>query len=221
MEIKILGISASPIKDGNTDHFLKEALNAAKEKQGVVTEMVSLAKRDIRDCKHCNWCLTKQKTGRYCAIEDDVYEIYPKIEEADGLLLATPVYLGRLSGYLASFLDRLRVFMEGNFFRGRLKDKVGGSLAVAWSRHGGIETALLSINYAFLILEMVIVSATSYGALYGSGGLSSFQGSGKIDAQDKLMVLKDDLGLKGARALAGRMVEMAMIIKAGKEVLKK
>ena len=220
MLIKILGISGSPIKEGNTDHFLKKALEAAGEKEGVATEMISLAGKNIKDCKHCNWCLAKQEEGKYCAIKDDVQEIFPRILEADGLLLATPVYLGRLSGYLAMLLDRLRVFMEGNFYRGKLKDKVGGSLSVAWSRHGGIETTLLTIDYAFLILNMVPVSATLRGALYGAGGLTSFGGGGKIDPQERVMVLKDEWGIKGAKALAERMVEMIRIIKAGKKALK-
>ena len=102
MEIKVLGISGSPIKDGNTDCFLQEALNAVEGTEGVTTEMVSLAGKDIKDCKHCNWCLKKQKKGFFCAIKDDAQGIFPKILEADALLLATPVYLGRLSGYMAN-----------------------------------------------------------------------------------------------------------------------
>jgi len=70
-------------------------------------------------------------------------DIYPLVLEADALLLASPVYVARLSGYMASFLDRLRVFAHGNHYKGRLTDKVGGALGVGWFRHGGLETTLL------------------------------------------------------------------------------
>ena len=220
MAIKILGISGSPILDGNVDHFLKEALSAAGQKDGVTTEMISLADRDIKDCKHCNWCLKKQEEGKYCAIADDMQEIYPKILDADGLLLASPSYVGRLSGYLAKLIDRMRIFREGNFYRGKLKDKVGGSLAVSWIRHGGIETTLLSIDYAFFLMDMLPASVPSRGVLYGAGGVSSLGGSGKIDPPDKLLILRDEWGIKGAKALGARVAELAEIIKAGKKALR-
>ena len=57
--------------------------------------------------------------------------IYPKILEADGILLATPVHFGRLSGLMANMIDRLRVFVYGNVYRGQIRNKIGGALAVA------------------------------------------------------------------------------------------
>ena len=70
MEVKLLGISGSPILDGNTDVYLKHCLKAAEEIKGVSTEMISLAKKKIADCNHCNFCLTKQKDGKFCSIID-------------------------------------------------------------------------------------------------------------------------------------------------------
>ncbi len=218
MNIRILGICGSPIKGGNTEHFLMEALKSGED-LGVKTEIVTLSQKEVSDCQHCNWCLTHQKMGKYCALTDEAAEIFPKVLETDGLLVATPVYFGRLTGRLSNLIDRFRVFIEGNFYKGSTKDKVGGALAVAWSRHGGIETALLSIDYAFLLMEMIPVSVPLSGALYGGGGLSSLSGAGKFDPEDKLMVIKDDWGLKGARAIVRRMVELIRIVKAGKEVL--
>ena len=75
MEIKITGICGSPIKGGNTEIFLMEALNAAKNAGDVQTELISLAGKDIRDCRHCNWCLTKQEEGKSCVQKDDMVDI--------------------------------------------------------------------------------------------------------------------------------------------------
>ena len=101
MEIKVLGVCGSPIQGGNTETFLEEVSKAAEGTGDVKTELISLAGREIRDCRHCNWCLTKQVEGKFCSQNDDMAEIYAKVLQADGLLLASPVYIGRLSGYLA------------------------------------------------------------------------------------------------------------------------
>ena len=217
MEIKILGVCGSPIKQGNTAVFLKATLKAAEEMDGVTTETVFLSGKDISDCQHCNWCLTGQKPGQFCKQNDDMNGIYPLLVEADGLLLASPVYFARLSGRTACFIDRLRAFAYGNYYRGQLKGKVGGALAVGWTRHGGVETTLLSLNFAFSSLGMLI--AHERGASLGAGGVSSLSGTGKFIPDDKLGVLKNEYGLRSARRLARRMVELIKIAKLGREAL--
>ena len=217
MEIKILGICGSPIKQGNTEAFLEATLKAAKEMGNVITEAVSLSGKDISDCQHCNWCLNGQKPGHFCKQNDDMNGIYPLLVAADGLILASPVYFARLSGRMACFIDRLRAFVYGNYYRGRLKGKGGGALAVGGTRHGGVETTLLSLNLAFSSLGML--TTHERGASLGAGGVSSLSGTGKFTPDDKLMVLKDEYGLRSARRLAKRMVELTRITKAGKEAL--
>jgi multimeric flavodoxin WrbA len=216
VEIKILGVCGSPIKGGNTEVFLKEALKAAEDTSEVQTELIALAGKEIRDCRHCNWCITKQAEGKFCSQEDDMAEIFPKVLEADAILLASPVYVGRLSGYMACFIDRLRVFLFGNLYRGKLHNKVGGALSVGWGRNFGIETTLISILSAFMLLEMIPVGPHhGLGALGGAGGLSSEGGTGKFDPKDKLGVLKDEYALKGARSLGQRVAEVTKLLKVG------
>jgi len=218
MEVKIVGICGSPIKGGNTEAFLKEALAAAENTGDVQVEIVLLADKEIGHCRHCNWCLTKQVENKFCSRNDDMAGIYPKILDADGLLLASPVYIGRLSGYLADFIDRLRVFAFGNAYKGRLQNKVGGALSVAWMRNTGVETTLISILSAFMAMDMIFVGPHhGLGALIGAGGLSSDYGTGKFDPKDKLGVLKDEYGLRGARSLGQRVAEIAKLIKIGAE----
>ena len=214
MEIKILGVCGSPIRRGNTEIFLEETLKAAGKIEGVQTKVISLSEKDISDCQHCNWCLTGQKPGQFCKQNDDMNAIYPLLLEADALLLASPVYFSRLSGRMACFIDRLRAFTHGNYYRGPLKDKVGGALAVGWTRHGGVETTLLSLNFAFSSLGML--TAYERGISSGAGGVSSPGGTGKLIPDDKLTVLKDEYGLKSARRLAKRTVELTRMIKSGK-----
>ena len=220
VEIKVLGICGSPIKGGNAEVFLVEALKAAQEYSEVTTEMIPLAGKNIEDCRHCNWCLTKQEEDKFCAIKDDMTEIYPKVLGADALLLATPVYFTRLSGRLANFIDRLRCFIHGNYYQGGLPNKIGGAMAVAWWRNAGLETTLTSITFAFFGLNMMVVTP-GYGSPFGAAGLSSEGGTGKFAPEDKLGVLRDEYGVRSAQALGRRVAEIARIMKAGQQAIAK
>ena len=112
---------------------------------------------------------------------------------------------------MATFVDRLRVFMYGNCYKNALKDKVGGALAVSWLRAGGEETTLLSINSALSRLGMLVIQ--------GAAGVSSLNGTGKSIPDDNHPILQDAYGLKSAHRLARRMVELIAIVKAGKQAL--
>jgi multimeric flavodoxin WrbA len=215
MPIGILGICGSPVKGGNTEVFLCEALKTAEGLGDVSTELVRLIEKRIGDCRHCNWCLSKQAEGSFCSLKDDMLELYPKIIEADAILLATPTYGGRLSGYSAVFIDRWRALVLGKRYRGVLRNKVGGALTVAWFRNAGAETTLLSVVSAYLMWGMVVAVPGEGGCQFGAVGVSSDGGSGLFVPEEKLGVLKDKLGMASARALAKRTVELARIMKAG------
>jgi multimeric flavodoxin WrbA len=217
MPVKILGVCGSPVKGGNTEVFLSEALKTAEGLGDVATELVRLIEKRIGDCRHCNWCLSKQAEGSFCNLKDDMLELYPKIIEADVILLATPTYGGRLSGYTAVFIDRWRALVLGKRYRGVLRNKVGAALTVAWFRNAGPETALLSVVSAYLMWGMVVASPGEGGCQFGAVGVSSDGGSGRFVPEDKLGVLKDKIGMASARALAKRTVELARIMKAGQE----
>jgi multimeric flavodoxin WrbA len=221
MPIKILGICGSPVKGGNTEVFLSEALKAAEGLGDVSTESVRLIEKRIGDCRHCNWCTSKQEEGSFCCIKDDMLEMYPKIIEADALVIATPTYAGRLSGYSAVFMDRFRALVLGKRYRGVLRNKVGRAMTVAWMRNAGPETALLSVVTAYLMWGMVLASPGEGGCEFGAVGLSSDGGSGRFVPEERLGVLKDKLGMSSARALAKRTVELARIVKAGQEAKRK
>ena len=72
VDIKILGLSATPVKDGNCDTFVKEGLKGARELEGeggkVMTEFVSLAVKKIAMCQNCLWCIENKAP---CKVKDD------------------------------------------------------------------------------------------------------------------------------------------------------
>ncbi len=217
MPVKILGICGSPVKGGNTEAFLSEALKQAEGLGDVSTGLVRLIEKRIGDCRHCNWCTSKQEEGAFCCIKDDMLEMYPRIIEADALVIATPAYTGRLSGYSAVFMDRFRALVLGRRYRGVLRNKVGAAMTVSWMRHAGPETTLLSVVTAYLMWGMVVASPGEGGCEFGAVGVSSDGGSGRFAPEERLGVLRDKLALASARALARRTVELARIMKAGRE----
>lgn len=212
MPVKILGICGSPIKGGNTEAFLSEALREAESLGDVSTQLVPLIEKRIGDCRHCNWCALKQEAGAFCCIKDDMLDMYPRIIEADALVIATPAYTGRLSGYSAVFMDRFRALVRGRHYRGILRSKVGAAMTVSWMRHAGPETTLLSVITAYLMWGMVVASPGEGGCEFGAAGVSSDGGSGRSLPEDKLGILRDKLALSSARALAKRTVELARIM---------
>jgi multimeric flavodoxin WrbA len=197
MGVKVLGVCGSGVKGGNVELLLSEAVKAAEEMGDVEAEMITLWDKTITQCDHCNWCLKKQEEGEYCNKNDDMVEIYPKVLEADVLLLGCPVYAGKLSGQLACFIDRCFPFARGNHYRLKLHGKVGGALAVAFRRD-------------------IPINAGPGGSL-GAHAVSSLGGTGEFDPEVKHHVLKDEAGLKTARSLAKRCVILAKLLKAGEK----
>lgn len=215
--LKIVAVSGSPVAGGNVEAFLDHALDEYTDMPDVEVTRFDLSGMEIGPCMHCNWCMKKQKPGRYCGVDDDMAEIYPALLEASGLIVATPVHFLRLSGTTADFIDRLRLFCHGNLTKGAMRNKVGAALAVSWFRNAGVDLALVTVNNAFQVLTMVI--ATPDEGILGAGGCSSLEGSGRIKKGLGTHVLEDELGLAQARSVARRVVELARLLEAGETAL--
>ncbi len=211
--IKILGIGGSPVKEGNTEALLKEALTVTSSDPEIQTEVLRLSGLKIDGCTHCNWCIKNQTPGKFCALSDGMDEIYPALVRADAVILASPVHIGRISGLMADMIDRMRVFVYGNVHRGRLTDKVGAALVVGFLRHGGLEMTLTILNSTFAIFGMIPA---------GRGGmaLTSLEGKGKVTKGIRHMALEDGLGVLTAKGAVQRAAELAKIIQAGKKALR-
>jgi len=216
MAYNVLGISGSPVKKGNVETFLQKMMDNVPD-EDFFTEIIHLSRHEIGECKHCNYCLTKQKPGKYCALKDDAQQIYEKVEKADVIILASPVYFMRTSSKMAALIDRLRVFIFGNVVRGKLKNKIGVSAAVAWIRHGGFETTHLSHLYAFLTLEMIPASIHQGVSPLGASAVASERGAGVFNPSIKLGILEDESGLESAAKIMERAVELAKLTKGHKD----
>ncbi|HSB05713.1 MAG TPA: flavodoxin family protein [Thermodesulfobacteriota bacterium] len=207
-KIKILGISGSPRK-ANTDILLEEALKSAGTLEGIVTERIYLRDTQIRFCIGCFKCFDENRNDYACQIHrDSMDEIYPTLKECHGLILATPVYFGQISGQMKNFMDRTEPLLR--YAKGQwkfaLKDKVGGAIAVGGNRNGGQETTLQAIHHFFLIHDMVIVGTgpDERPGCYLGVAATTHPKRGRI----KDAVREDELGIKAARILGKRVGEV-------------
>lgn len=205
---QILGISSSPIKNGNTETLLDHMMAAANG-LGCDIKSVKLSGIDIKECIHCNACIGKQKEHQYCMLEDDAQPVFELAEKSDILLFASPVYHMRTNARMAALLDRMRVFIFGNISGGKLKNKVGISSAVAWKRHGGFETTHLSHMYAFFNFDMLPVGCHQSISPLGASVVSSRQGEGIFNKEVKRGILEDKAGLKSAEMIIKRAVQVS------------
>ena len=189
--MKVLIINGSPRAKGNSSRLIKE-ITGVFDSLNVEYEVVQVGNKDVRGCIGCLTCKTK---GEGCVFKDIVNETSPKLEEADGLIVVSPVYYGSPNGTLISFLDRL--FYSCNF---SLKMKVGAAFAVA--RRAGTTASFDMLNKYFTIAGMPVVSGDYWNNGYG-------REPGQIE--------QDKEGLRNARVVAKRMVFLINAIKDAKE----
>ncbi|MBN1382064.1 MAG: flavodoxin family protein [Deltaproteobacteria bacterium] len=188
--MKIVGIVCSPRKGGNTEILMKEALQAAQE-AGAETQLISLADKDITPCDACGAC---EETG-LCTINDDMQDIYSELEEADGVILGTPVYFINVSAQAKAVIDRTYAFLMSRKLRG----KIAAALVVTRRIGAG---QVLGLLYSFFTVHRMIIAGGAVG--YGRGKGEVVDGPGSSPALT---------ALEEARALGKSVVRMINKIK--------
>lgn len=187
--MKVLIINGSPHANGNTAIAIKELVKTF-ETQGVEAEVCHIGNKDIRGCIACGKC---SELGK-CVFNDAVNEIAPKFEEADGLVVASPVYYASANATLIACLDRL--FYSTDFDKTM---KVGASVVVA--RRGGCSATFDELNKYFTICNMPVASSQYWNCVHGRE-----QGQAALDAE----------GLQTMRTLAKNMSFLMKSIALGK-----
>ena len=188
--MKVLIINGSPRLNGNTSIALDEMVKVF-ESEGIETEIVRVGNKDIRGCISCGSC---RKNGK-CVFNDIVNELAPKFQQADGLVVASPVYYASANATLIACLDRL--FYSTGFDKTM---KVGASVVVA--RRGGLSATFDELNKYFTICGMPIASSQYWNSVHGRE-----PGQAAMDAE----------GLQTMRVLARNMTFLMKSIALGKE----
>ncbi len=188
--MKVLLINGSPNAKGCTYTALVEVAKTLEE-NGVAAEIIHVGHKDVHGCIACGKC---KETGK-CVFNDIVNEVAPKFEQADGIVVGSPVYYAGIAGGLKAFLDRL---FSSTLFSKRMK--VGA--AVASARRAGTVSTFDDINRFFSISQMPIATSQYWDEVHG------------FTPDD---VLKDAEGLQTMRVLGRNMAFLIKSIALGKE----
>lgn len=183
-------INGSPRKVGNTATALKE-MEKTFLKNGIEVETMQIGNQAIRGCIACGTC---NKKGQ-CVFDDAVNEAAPKFAEADGLVIASPVYYASANGTLISFLDRLFYSCKCD-----KRMKVGASVAIA--RRGGLSATYDELNKYFTISSMPVAASNYWNSVHGGAPGQAEQ---------------DEEGIQTVRVLADNMSFLIKSIALGKE----
>ena len=154
--MKVVLINGSPHRKGNTFIALSEVAGAL-EKEGVQTEIIQLGIKAVQGCIACNKCA---ELG-HCVFQDTLYnQDREALQEADGIVVGSPVYYAGPNGALCALLDR--VFYSCSEL---LAYKAGASVAVC--RRGGASATFDRLNKYFTILNMPVVSSQYWNSVHG------------------------------------------------------
>lgn len=104
--MKVIAINGSPRKKWNTATLLEKALEGAAS-EGAETEIIHLYDLDFKGCKSCFSCKVKGgKSFARCSIKDELTPVLERLENADAVILGSPIYLGNSTGEMRSFMER-------------------------------------------------------------------------------------------------------------------
>lgn len=188
--MKVLLINGSPHPNGCIHTALGLAADTL-EQEGIETEEIMVGNQVIRGCTACRAC---KKTGK-CVFPDLVNQTAPKLAEADGLIVGSPVYYGTPNGTVLSFMQRL--FYSCGL---DLRMKVGAS--VVSCRRGGNSATFQTLNQFFGISGMPTVPSTYWNDVHG---------------YNKTDVLADSEGCETIRNMARNMAFLIRAIQGQKE----
>lgn len=148
----MLCVAGSPRRSGNSAALLAACVEGI-ESAGGIADILSLAEEPVRACSGCGQCAP---TG-HCVLNDAMHEVYPRIDAAEAIVVATPVYFAGVPSTLKAFYDRCQPYWARRYVLGRpprVPRRPGALLLV---RGGGdpygSECAITSTRSVFAVLE--------------------------------------------------------------------
>lgn len=182
--MKVVAFNGSVREKGNTAILLNTAL-AKLNREGIETELVSLAGKAVPGCRACYQCFNKAD-GRCAVAGDMVNDCIEKMRAADGILLGSPTYFADITAGMKALIERSGMVARAN--SGLLRRKAGAAIVAV--RRAGAMHAFSSLNHFFLISEMIVV-----GSSYWNIGIGREPGA----------VEKDEEGIKTMETLGANM----------------
>ena len=153
--MKVLGIAGSPRRDGNTDLLLAEVMRGAASKGAEVKTLI-LNDLNFIACQHCDACLKKGK----CKYRDDMQMIYRELEQADRIVLASPIHFMGVTAQMKAMIDRCQALWARKYLLklpplGDRRQRKGLFISVAGRKvASAFDGALVTIKSLFVVLDV-------------------------------------------------------------------
>lgn len=141
--MKVIGFIGSSRKDGNTAWSVKKILEGATE-QGAETQVWSFGDLEIKPCQGCLGCVKSDR----CVINDDMQILYAALEQADALVLGSPVYMGQMSAQAKIFTDRLFAQITPRFSP-KFKEKNAGKKLILVFTQGNPDSNMFKAYFDY------------------------------------------------------------------------
>ncbi|MGE5454051.1 MAG: flavodoxin family protein [Methylocystaceae bacterium] len=183
--MNVVAFNGSARPDGNTAILIKRVFSEL-EKEGIATEMVPLAGKNLRGCIACYKCVENQ--DQRCAVTNDEVNTYiAKMLAADAIILGSPTYFADVSANMKALIERAGMVAIAN--NGMLARKVGASVVAV--RRGGAIHVFNSLNHFFFISQMVVP-----GSSYWNEGIG--RNIGEVENDEEGMRTMTKLGINMA-----------------------
>ena len=171
--MKVIGIAGSPRRDGNTDLLLAEVMKGAASK-GAEVKTIILNNLKIAPCQHCDACL---ETGK-CKVKDDMQKIYNELEQADRIVLASPIQFMTVTAQMKAMIDRCQALWVRKYQLkvpplGDRRERKGFFVSVGGRKIANLfEPALVTIKTLFRTLDVTYAGELVFPGIDEKGAIT-------------------------------------------------
>ncbi len=174
-ELKVLAIAGSPRRGGNTDLLLGEVMRGSASR-GAKVKTIILNDLKIAPCQHCDACL---ETGR-CKVEDDMQMVYRELEDADRLVLASPIQFMGVTAQMKAMIDRCQALWARKYILkqpplGNRRERKGLFVSVGGRKIANLfEPALVTVKTLFRILNVTYAGELLFSGVDEKGAIAKY-----------------------------------------------
>lgn len=171
--MKVLGIAGSPRRGGNTNLLLAEVIRGAASR-GAEVKTIILNDLKITPCQHCDVCLEAGK----CKIEDDMQMVYRELEEADRIVLASPIQFMGVTAQMKAMIDRCQALWAKKYVLnmpplGNKRERKGLFISVGGRKITNLfEPALATVKTLFRILDIAYAGELLFSGVDEKGAIA-------------------------------------------------
>ncbi len=185
--MKTLIINGSPKKNGDTTVLVNELIEHLSGEVRVVSCFNNIA--PCNDCRYC-W------SNRGCAINDEMQDIYPFLDECDNVVLASPIWFSSLSGPLLSISSRVQTLFAARYFRSEVREITKNGVLILVGAERGTE--VIPEKTALTIMKHMYVRRPCVATVYS------------LDTNN-VPAAEDQVALSGVRDAAAMLNELYLV----------